>query len=446
MNRIGCVLPWPGLLLATCLICGCATDSAAPNTGKPASAAAINQTEAFARLNRISEQAKQLQNPVAVYMLYLKNIVHSSGFMRNLLAQVIAAQESELGNYTQAVQDYPQGAPQLTHSAQPLPDTSTARAEPAAEIIANLARSRRIVMLNEAHHAAQTRLLTLQLLPRLRKLGFNYFAAEALDEKDRDLQSRGYPVHDSGTYVREPIYAELIRSAIRLGYHVVAYDTTRLDSDPAQREQDQADHLRRRVFDRDPGARLFVHAGYAHVDKRADYFYTDTLAMRLKHDTGFNPLTIDQTLLREMAPGLEYAGYRTLVQRFDPHGPTVLVMRSSGAAWSLEPEIYDVSVLLPPTRLLDGRPSWLTLGGQRRPVSVAENLPRLGLPFLIEARYADESADAVPADREMIVTDKPPPPLFLRPGDYRLDVLGAKGRRRPLRRLHVPAGPALGSG
>lgn len=399
----------------------------------------------FARLNRISAHARRLHNPLASYLLYLKNYTDSDGLLRDLLAQVIAADESEMGSYARAIVDYPQGAPRLVRTPAPLPDVHTARAEPAAEIIARLAASRRIVMVNEAHHAAQTRLLTLQLLPRLRRLGFNYFAAEALDENDRDLQSRGYPVHASGTYVREPIYAEIIRSAIRLGYHVVAYDTTRTQSDPAQREQDQADNLRRRVFDRDPNARLFVHAGYAHVDKRADYFFTDTLAMRLKHDTGFDPLCVDQTILREMAAGREYAGYRTLVDRFSPRGPTVLMLRDGDRPWSLEPDVYDVSVLLPPSAALQGRPDWLTLGGRRRPVLIAQDLPDLPPPLLIEAHYAAENADAVPADRELITTREPPSPLFLRPGDYRLDMLGTSGRRRPLRTLHVPPEPTPGS-
>ncbi len=435
-----------GIFVVFCGLYGCANETVAAKDGQAAPAPETSQADAFSRLNRISARSKLLHNPVAAYKLYLESYVHSDGLLHNLLGQVVAATESELGNYRQAIVDYPLGAPRLKHPPQPLPNRDRARAVAAVDAITALARQRRIVMVNEAHHAAQTRLLTLQLLPRLRKLGFNYFAAEALDENDHDLQARGYPVHNSGTYVREPIYADMIRKAIRLGYHVIAYDTTRKNSDPSQREQDQADHLRRRVFEVDPDARLFIHAGYAHVDKSADYFYTDTLAMRLKRDTGYDPLSVDQTLLRELAPGREYAGYRTLVRRFDPHGPTVILMRNSGRPWSLEPDVYDVSVLLPPTRWIDGRPDWLTLDGQRQPVAIENLRAGLSLPFLIEARHANESANAVAADRLLITSRETPAVMFLRPGVYRIDLLDASGRPRALRRLRVPTQTALGSG
>lgn len=425
--------------LAVLALAACATDNAhtVPAGSKPA---APGGEEAMLRqLDKLGQRAKVLHNPVAAYLLYLESYTHSSRPLRNLIGQVIAATESELGAYRRAILDYPQGAPQLTHTPAPLPTADQAHAVSAAIAIAALARTRRIVMVNEVHHDAETRLLTLELLPRLRKLGFDYFAAEALNENDRELGARGYPVASSGSYVREPLYGEIIRTALRLGYHVVAYDTTRASSTPAQREQDQADHLRERVFDKDPGARLFVHAGYAHVDKRADYFYTATLAMRLAHDTGLDPLSVDQSILRETAPGLEYPGYRTLLRRFAPEVPTVLMANGSDVPWSLEPAIYDISVLLPPMRLTQARPDWLRLGGIRSPVAIDVAPGHPALPYVVEARYVGESSDAVPADRELIVAAATEPVLFLRPGDYRVDVLTAADRPHFLRLVHVDA-------
>ncbi|HET8942160.1 MAG TPA: hypothetical protein VFN13_09260 [Rudaea sp.] len=423
---------------AALALAACATNSAqtSPDSSnaKPADPDAIMR-----QLNRLGQRAHALHNPVAAYLLYLENYRQSGQPLRGLIGQVIAATESELGAYRRAVMDYPQGLPQRTRTPAPLPTNEDARAVNAADAIAALARTRRIVMVNEVHHDAQTRLLTLELLPRLRKLGFAYFAAEALNEKDRQLNARGYPITGSGSYVREPVYGEIIRTAIQLGYHVVAYDTTRVNATPAQREQDQADHLRKRVFDKDPDARLFVHAGYAHVDERADYFYTATMAMRLARDTGLNPLSVDQTILREMAPELEYPGYRTLLQRFAPQVPSVLMLHGSDHPWSLEPMIYDVSVLLPPTHLIHGRPGWLRLGGVRVPVAVDPGPSPWPLPYVIQARHDGESPDAVPADRELITDRTTRPVLFLRLGTYRVDVLTATDRPRFLRTLHVEA-------
>jgi hypothetical protein len=216
----------------------------------------------------------------------------------------------------------------------------------------------------------------------------------------------------------------------------VAYESTTVGADAETREEDQAQHLLERVFRSDRDARLFVHAGYAHVHKRADYFFADTMAMRLKRKTGFDPLSIDQTVLRPIAPGLEYKDYRTLVERFAPAAPTVIMARNGTAAWSLEPELYDVSVLLPPTRLIDGRPDWLRAGG-RTAVAIAVDLQPASLPCVVEARYASESTAAVPADRLLIERASAQVVLFLRPGDYRIEALHADGRSFNAQRLHV---------
>ena len=57
-----------------------------------------------------------------------------------------------------------------------LPDGTTAR--DAVQVLSAAADTARVVMVNERHHAASDRLLTLELLPILWDKGFRYFAAE----------------------------------------------------------------------------------------------------------------------------------------------------------------------------------------------------------------------------------------------------------------------------
>ncbi len=399
-------------------------------------------TATFAQLNALRRQSRGLKTPLAEYAFYLDHYEHSQGAVRGFLAQVLAALEAELGAYEQAVRRYPQ-QPLLRGTPAALADAENFHAVDAAVAIAELAREHRIVVINEAHHVGQTRLLTLALLPRLRALGFTHFAAEGLDERDRELSVRGYPVKASGPYVNDPLYGEIIRAALKLGFVVVPYDSTAADADVATREEDQAVHLSDRVFRARPEARLFVHAGYAHIHKRADYFYTDTMAMRLKRKTGFDPLSIDQTVLRPIAPGLEYKDYRNLVQRFAPSMPSVLLARDGHSAWSLQPEFYDVSVILPPTRLVNGRPDWLREDG-RIEVAIDVDLQPASLPCVVEARYAAESGVAVPADHLLIEHADDQVVLFLRPGDYRLDALRVDGHIFFTQRLHVD--PVLATG
>ena len=425
------------LLMPVLLACACTQQLARDTTAS--SSAAPEVTATFAQLNALRRQSKTLKTPLAEYAFYLDHYEHSQGAVRGFLAQVLAALEAELGAYEQAVRRYPQ-QPLLRGTPAALADTQNFRATDAAAAIAELARERRIVVINEAHHVGQTRLVSLELLPRLRALGFTHFAAEGLDERDRELAARGYPVKASGPYVNDPLYGEIIRTALKLGFVVVPYDSTAADADVATREEDQAVHLLDRVFRAQPDARLFVHAGYAHIHKRADYFYTDTMAMRLKRKTGFDPLSIDQTVLRPIVSGLEYKDYRSLLQRFAPVAPSVLLAHDGHTAWSLEPDFYDVSVILPPTRLLNGRPDWLRTDA-RIEVAIDVDLQPASLPCVVEARYAAESSVAVPADRLLIDHAGDQVVLFLRPGDYRLDALRVDGRIFFSQRLRVD--PAL---
>lgn len=373
--------------------------------------------------------------------------------------QLLSSAESELGLYNQAVLSFPLkvSAPESIT----LPTTDQWRSADAADVIAKLAAGRRIVMINEAHHNAHTRVLTLALLSRLRALGFNYFAVEALVDSDPGLERRGYPTKASGTeYLHEPIYGEIVREALRLGFTLVPYD---IESNvPTQaREIGQADNLYRRVFAKDPQARLFVHAGYAHIDKaKGRLGDIQPMAMRLESLTGFDPLSIDQTQFLE-ALGSRSDDYHQLVDRFHPQGPTVLVDRTNGKAWSARPKLYDVNVILPPSmnlkslgnstvingeavknatdtsRLAFGslttldsmfRPKWLSLGGARSPVSIGTTLCRSHLPCVVEAQYANEPDQAIAADRYAFMKNDAISDLYLFPGHYRLRSLDAEGK------------------
>jgi hypothetical protein len=100
--------------------------------------------------------------------------------------------------------------------------------EDAVAAITALASHRRVVMIIEAHHAPQHRLMTLLLLQSLKREGYGYFAAETLDKSDDRLQSRGYPTLATGFYTAEPLYGDVVRTALRLGYRVMPYELKRI--------------------------------------------------------------------------------------------------------------------------------------------------------------------------------------------------------------------------
>jgi len=271
---------------------------------------------------------------------YLSSVLPElTGEDKSLAEQLLATVDSELGLYNEALMAFPFDNRIAPPKATPLPQSDQWRAADAADVIAKLAADRRIVMVNEAHHDAHTRELTLALLPRLRALGFQYFAVEALSTKDADLMRRGYVIESSGSeYLLEPLYGEIVRQAIRLGYTIVAYDPE--DTTTENRDGEEARALQQKVFDKDSHAKLFVHAGYAHIDKAVGNLGSriQPMAMQLKRLTGEDPLCVDQTQFRDVAVGgLDFGFYSAVARRFPEQRPYVLSARSDGRIWSSNP-------------------------------------------------------------------------------------------------------------
>ncbi|MEO8672039.1 MAG: hypothetical protein ABI411_12050 [Tahibacter sp.] len=399
---------------------------------------ASNVTLAFASLNNLRRRAENAPGPLAALGVYRDAWQQSDGQLRFFIAQAIATADSELGLYQEALTDHPSAAPQTRGTPSAYPDGDNYVCEPAAAAIAELARDRRLVVVNEAHHVGESRWLSLELLPQLRALGYTHFAAESLDPRDRKLAARGYPVHASGYYVREPLYGEMVRRALQLGFQVVAYESDRRDASPEQREADQTDNLYNAVFAHNPAARLFVHAGYAHAHKKTGYLWNiKPMAQQLGERIGSAALSIDQSVLRPAAPGHQYGAYPLLVDEYTPRVPSVLRERKTRQLWSLEPDYYDVSVILPQGRLEQGRPDWLNLDGARTASVIPSGLCAGALPCLIEARRAGEPTIAIPSDRWTQRSGPLRALLYLPPGDYRLRASNANGALLGERDLQV---------
>lgn len=352
--------------------------------------------------------------------------------------QLLASLQDQLGLYNAALSTFPFDNRIVPPAKPPLPEPLDWRAQNAATAIAALATRDRIVLVNEAHHDGHTRELTLALLPRLYAKGYRYLAIEALGSHDPALQARGYAVDASGSqYLHEPLYGEIVRQAIRLGYTLVSYDSDAAGA--AARETGQARNIYRRVFAHDAQAKLLVHAGYAHIDKAAGNLGAGVqpMAAQLGQLTGLPMLSVDQTQFRDIDPGRpDHGAYGVLVERFHPHQPVVLRRIVDGKPWSADPLRHDISVILP--RAGTGRrPDWLSLGGQRQSRLVNTDLCHRHLPCMVEARYASEPDTATPADRYTFWHDDEQNALYLFPGRYRLRAVDGRGKLLDQRTLQV---------
>jgi hypothetical protein len=316
---------------------------------------------------------------------------------RIVFGQYLSWYQSFVGDYAGAHDSYSiRQLPSHDDAASPLSGGYAPR--PALDAIARLAKGRKAIFFNEAHNVPLTRTLTVELLSKLREEGYTYFAAETLYATDKDLAKRGYPTAKTGFYTMEPICAEMVRTALKLGFKVVAYESER-EGNGDIREYDQAKNLYERVFKNDPAARVVVNAGYAHIQENGKYLGGRSMAQHFHRLSDIDPLTVEQTMMMEHPPGTEsHPYYLAAIERLHPTAPIVFE-NGKGEPWTLRPKAYDVSVFFPASPQSEERPSWADLGGLRKVYFVTGDFCQKQYPCLIEARYANEGEDAIPADR-----------------------------------------------
>jgi hypothetical protein len=372
---------------------------------------------------------------------------------RDLYSETIGTDESFVGDDDAAIADYDRKSPPPTHPALPTTLRGYRPVDARREILA-LAATHHVIFINEAHHVPMDRAFTLSLLQGLYRRGFRYFAAEALDERDAGLQSRGYPTQATGYYTKEPVFGALVRTALHIGFRVVPYEYRPAKSpslaaaaDPIaeeeKREEGEAENLCRRILQRDPHARILVHAGYAHIYRKtmtADWPAGATgsreargtfvpMAVYFERLTGIVPLCIDQSsMMAHPDPRYEDGLYRGVVSHGLAATSPVAFVNSQGQAFVPDKMRggYDIIVCHPPPHSRYGRPTWLNLCGPRLPVFFRHILPaRRAGPILVQAFFRGEDpAQAVPADQiEVQPAVRNPPGLLLPPGHFLLRVL-----------------------
>lgn len=373
---------------------------------------------------------------------------------RMIFGQYLSWYQTFIGDYTDAAASFSIKQTRLADDHPSPLSYAVWQARPALEAIPELASKYQLVYLNEAHNIPLTRTLTVQLLSKLRQEGFDYFAAETIYQSDTKLQSRGYPISSSGFYTEEPISAEMVRTAIKLGFKVIGYEALSEATGDA-REAEQARNISNTIFKKDPHARVVVEAGYAHIQKSGEFLGGRSMAEHLFKLTGINGLSVEQTMLiPHQASDDNHPDYTQIIKKLNPTVPIVF-MKKDGEPWSLRPG-YDVSVIFPAEELRRGRPTWLSLGGMRRPYFISGDRCEQHYPCLIEARYVDEGADAIPADRLALdpvplnatMHDRirqgqgaPVSDLYLRPGHYKLTIDDESDKQIFAQSITVPEKP-----
>lgn len=292
----------------------------------------------------------------------------------------------------------------------------------ALEAISEIAGKQQVIMINEEHRATVHREMTLQMLPILYEKGFRYLAAETLTtNKDTLLNVRKYPSANSGYYSHDPVFGEMIRKALTIGFKVIGYDFAsdlgylkNIKSPHPMARDNVRDSIAARIIvdsilKKDPEAKILVHAGRAHAGK----FKMDGVAMLAWHFreySGINPFSIDQSKMSGFKnPADNHVLYNYFLSKYDLEHPVVF-QKENGSYWSGEEE-FDMYIFTPPIEYDRDYPSWLYRSGKRKPVKIKYD--KLGLilenkqytgnqHLIIQVRYQGESELAIPAQQMVI--------------------------------------------
>lgn len=362
----------------------------------------------------------------------------SNPAMRDPLAQVLAM----TGDENAAVADIP------TRTLA-VPDLSQCVALDALDTICAAAKTRQIVILNEAHHIARSRVFAEALMARLYGEGFSVFAAETFTNTERAWPSAvmrelnaGAPITASmGWYLADPVFAEMVRAARRLGYRFASYEVRpdqmqaagpSADQQIELREDAEANDFIAHILDADPKARVFVYCGYDHVLKTQVYDRQLWFAGRLKAKTGIDPLCISQAWTVPPPVGLsEETTLAAILDQFRPKTPIILRdPAGEPVRLSAIKSALDFEVLHPRLSEVDGRPGWLATA----PGRLATSFKLDGIPAtnaLLQAVPLEEAASAavIPADQYPAPVNAHAAVFYLKPGRYEVRLEDEEGRR-----------------
>lgn len=312
------------------------------------------------------------------------------------------------------------------------PDLTDAESRDAIAAIVDGATRTRVVILNEAHNISAHRSFAARVARALRPLGYDWFAAETFIPPQPSpapsigLYREGMPfIPGFGWYSRDPVFAETVREAARLGYRFADYeqawnqsapDGADREADIAIREQAQADNLVANILTPHPDARVFAYVGYSHAMERPGRGGT-WFAARLKDQTGLDPLTIEQSgNWPALDPANDAPHVAAVLERFAPDRPIAVSRQGVSVASTTYAGQMDLSVFHPRLAPVSGRPGWLAADPERRAVTV--DVPAFEGAALIQALRVGEGVAGVPADHFLLTPGQTRATFLLHPGTY----------------------------
>lgn len=291
--------------------------------------------------------------------------LHQNRQRKSSYYQLLATRYSLAGNYAKAIYyDHKIGKPFYDEI-----DTGKLREyKPisAKKYILDSLSHANFLLFNERHHIAQSRAFVRDLLPDLYQKGYRYLALEDLvAAQDSAITARKYPDKTSGYYMNDPIYAELVREALGLGYELIAYEDTVncKNSDPIfcmnSRDLNEAKNLLNSLK-KLPKAKTIVLAGYDHINKQTEFNWKH-MVQNLQELSGAECISVDQTTLinkynlKDASPFYQY-----ITNKYKINEPVVLKNNTTFWVDSALQQKVDAEILFPATKYASNSiPTWV---------------------------------------------------------------------------------------
>jgi hypothetical protein len=377
----------------------------------------------------LEKSAREAGNPLATYaaMCALDEQYRGSKVFAAIYPEVRFNYEEFLGLPLAGVEAMSLPALRMPPSKAEAGILTEYEARDAVDVIAAMAKGTRLVIYGEEHHLPQTRSVYERLLRELWGQGYRYLAAEAFTD---EVMSPDFtcPRYTSGYYVMDPVFASAVRAAQRLGYRLVAYDTAERgpEGDDSFRDRTQAENIKKRVFDRDPQAKVLVLAGRGHAAEVAPADGWTPMASVLKRITGIDPFTVyAPTMSQRLTPAEEDPTYRLATARDLVSGPTIFAKDKEGRC--LGSGNCDAYVFWPRITVQDGRPDWMRKTMGREAVPIPEEFRGGSGLRLIQVFPAGDPASAIPVDQVLLREGEPLPTLMLPERECWIRAIDAKG-------------------
>jgi len=246
-------------------------------------------------------------------------------------------------------------------------------------------KSPKIVAINEAHHVSQHRIVMQSLLPILYENGYRCLAVEGLSHDDININIRKYPKFMlSGHYLRDPEYANMIRTALEMGFELIPYDQRK-----PSRDEKAANHIYNYILENNI-EKIVIYAGYDHI-KEKEINDNTYLVIYLNQYLKTDAFTISQT---ERLPGSF---------KLDTAMNDIFYLSSSDNSQIFKGQNNDIDLgIYGDTE----QNKYGNISPKRVPYKVNNDLKAIRFPLLISAKVSNEGLLAIPMDVLEVLNDE----------------------------------------